>query len=77
MSAIISLSSGAARADLIVQYGQGTENPSVLLINHVGEAQIDLGDINRFSDEEPVIKERIAAALPKAKIVTTVETKPL
>jgi hypothetical protein len=76
MSAIISLSSGKARVDLIVQYGQGTENPSVMLINHSGEEQIELGDINRFTDEEPMKSERTAPALPQTKIVTTVEAKP-
>jgi hypothetical protein len=55
VSAIISLSSGKASADLILQYGMGTQNPSVMLINHSGEAQIELGDIHRFTDDELVI----------------------
>jgi hypothetical protein len=55
VSAIISLSSGKASADLILQYGIGTQNPSVMIINHSGEAQIELGDIHRFTDDELVI----------------------
>ena len=74
MSAIISLSSGDARADLIVQYGPGTETPSVLIINHSGEAQIELGDIQRFADEDP---KASAAARPKNPIVTVVEAKAI
>ena len=65
MSAIISLSSGHAKADLILQFGVGTENPSVMIINHVGEETIEFGDIQRFSDEELEVK---ATALgPKTK----------
>jgi hypothetical protein len=52
-SAIISLSSGEARADLFLQYGPGTDDPSVLVINHCGDAQIDLGDIQRFPEDKP------------------------
>jgi hypothetical protein len=58
MSAIITLSSGKASADLILQYGMGTQNPSVMLINHSGEAQIELGDIHRFTDDELVIPKK-------------------
>ncbi len=63
MSAIISLSSGdKARADLILQYGDGTENPSVMIINHSGEAQIELGDIQRFRDEDLSARVKTIAA---------------
>jgi hypothetical protein len=77
MSAIISLSSGEARADLILQYGQGTDNPTVLLINHSGEAQIELGDVQRFKDEERIVSEKPSATLPQSKTVVTVEARPI
>ncbi len=51
-SAIISLSHGEAKADLILQYGEGTADPSVMIENYSREEQIELGDIQRFADGE-------------------------
>jgi hypothetical protein len=65
MSVIIGLKSGEAKADLILQFGAGTDNPSAMIINHSGEAEIELGDIQRFADDELEVKA--AALAPETK----------
>ncbi len=47
---IIPLSHGVASADLILQFGPGTENPSVMIQNHHAHELIELGEIQRFPD---------------------------
>jgi hypothetical protein len=47
-SVIITLSHGKVLADLILQWGEGTDNPSVTIENHSREDQIELGPIQRF-----------------------------
>jgi hypothetical protein len=51
-SVIIPLSHGEAQADLILQFGIGTENPSVMIENHSREEQIKMGEIQRFPGEK-------------------------
>jgi hypothetical protein len=51
-SVIITLSHGEAQADMVLQFGEGTENPSVMIENHSREDQIKLGAIQRFPDQK-------------------------
>jgi hypothetical protein len=70
-SAILSLTHGEAKADLILQYGEGTQNPSVMIENYSKDEQISLGDIQRFQDGEST-----SAALAPAKTGKTFKAKP-
>jgi hypothetical protein len=51
-SFIVTLTHGEASADLILQFGEGTENPSAMIENHSRTEQIKLGAIQRFPDQE-------------------------
>lgn len=50
----ISLSHGDANADLFLQFGEGTDNPSVMIENHNGDERIAVGDIQRLPEEVSV-----------------------
>jgi hypothetical protein len=47
-SVIVTVSHDEAQADLILQFGEGTENPSVSIENHSRDEQIKLGAVQRF-----------------------------
>ena len=63
-SIIISVSHGEALADLFLQFGEGTEDPSVLLENHNQREQIKLGEIQRFPGMDR--KERLSSGATKS-----------
>lgn len=48
---IVPISHGEASADLIFQFGEGTEDPSVMLNNRNRMEQIKLGEIQRFPNQ--------------------------